>query len=90
MLHSKNRFVNNHFANCYEEDGELVVDTLAAARDAARLLRAGNPENPSEGYYNGHATGLVELGLGEPWPAAAQAVIDAAGRRTSRTLLKPK
>ena len=57
-----------------------------ACRDCAMP----DPENPSEGYYNGHATGLVELGAGEPWPAAAQAIIDAAGRRTSRTLLAPK
>ena len=33
VLHSNAAFVNNHFANCYEEDGQIVVDTVPATGD---------------------------------------------------------
>jgi hypothetical protein len=48
---------------------------------ACRDCEHPDPEQPSVGYYNGHAHGLTELGPEEDWPAGAQAIIDQAGRR---------
>jgi len=48
-----------------------------ACRDCAMP----DKEQPTEGYYNGHAHGLVDINGSVAWPAEAQAIIEAAGRR---------